>query len=496
MSSKQNITLHMEGINACESREYEQALKLFKRIAEPSAVIFFNMGCCYLKLNNFTEALKMFQQCVSKDKYLAIGYFQLAIAQTVCQDLPSAAVSFQGAIETLRGNPFIDYKQLNMTCKLYAAEINFNLGLVYLFSGDYNNAREMFHTAGGLPMDSSRHSRIPDAIDAVEAERWEYFGNDASSRLILLPENSFFRVSKAKMEGMQTSTKFIPEAKVVAAANEEYSFVGFVGAKKLQAGGNNSPTPSPVTTKRSNQVGPPPSKPPPRLGSSGASPSHSIPAPVPVKAPPARPVSPNRPPPPTAPPPNSVSKLTPPSRAPPVAQVRDMPPKKSPITNDGENVLNELKKNMDNVQLKASPITLKCEFKFNVGDKISYEDLIAEISQKLGQASSNLSTALLRKTMTLDLQEPQNKTGTAIKPDNSSSWQATLMKKRPADLALILKENDSKFPVPNRRPPSPKTRPYLPKTSPGYRPSRPAPTHSNYQRNTLHTEEDIYHDIS
>lgn len=42
----------------------------------------------------FVFLLQMFDECVAKDKYLALGHFQLAVAQTLCGDRQSAITSF------------------------------------------------------------------------------------------------------------------------------------------------------------------------------------------------------------------------------------------------------------------------------------------------------------------------------------------------------------------------------------------------------------------
>lgn len=438
MTSKQNIQLHLDGISACDSQDYESALEHFRKIT-PSAPILFNVGSCYLMLHRSTEAIRTFQECLSRDKYMAIGHFQLAVAQMLCEDYPSAIKSFQESMTSLRGNAFLDYKQLNLPCKLYASEVNFNLGLACLFTGDYESARYYIQSAGTSTTDNTRHAVISGALDAIQRDNWSYFGRTVSYKMIRLPEKAFYRVSKDKIEGLKSSTDFLGKAKVVSAVNDEYSFVGFVGARKLQQEAKSSTPPPARKIVGSANVGPPPSVPPPRR-------------------PPPTPKSPN----------NDSRTATSAPRSPryvpqtrqeafnPVAELQSKLDNKLSLEGRTTAPYKPMKK-VDYAE--NSSVLLRCEFDMELSSEASYEEALQKIEMKLKDAAADLSRKIKQKQFNLTIEEKS--------VSNSMEWRsawsgAAMMKK--SDMTLRLRENDVRT--------GSDTRSQSPQ---GYKPARPAP---------------------
>lgn len=264
MTSKRDIRLHLDAIAACDAKDYATALTHFQKISDPTAPIIFNIGSCYLLLTEIKNAVDTLRECLSRDKYMAVGHFQCGIAECLQGDYSAAIQSFKESLKPLRGNSYIDYKQLNMPCKLHACEISYNHAIVSIIRKDYEEARnQMLLAANGSLTDASRRSFIADGVRAVCANNWEYFGANPIARLLRLPDKAFYKVSKDKAEGLTASKDFMPKAKVVAAASAEHNFTGFVGARNLPQSGDSG-----AHTRRKVGgfvVGPPPSVPPPRL---------------------------------------------------------------------------------------------------------------------------------------------------------------------------------------------------------------------------------------
>uniref|UniRef100_F6YJG1 Uncharacterized protein n=1 Tax=Ciona intestinalis TaxID=7719 RepID=F6YJG1_CIOIN len=234
MASKHAALLQQEGVEASEENDWFKALSIFQQVPNPSSVIWFNIGCCHLQIQQYLKAENAFSQSIAKDKYLVAGYFQLAVSQTHLGNYAEAIDNFSSALSSLRGNPFIDYKQLNMLCKISACDIRLNLALLHIFSGDVPKAREILNEAMSMPHDEDKMKNCKSALDALVNENWVYFGESALERLVRLSSSCLFRPSKTKMEGLKSGTKFMNTATVVSATNDEYSFVGFVGPKKMQ----------------------------------------------------------------------------------------------------------------------------------------------------------------------------------------------------------------------------------------------------------------------
>ena len=256
-----------------------------------SAAVCFNIGNCHMHLQNHEDAVAAYEECLTKDKYFAIAYFQLGCALTHMKKLASAIEKFEACIEALRGNPHIDYRQLGMKHKFYACEAKLNLALVHLFNGSVQDAQICLEEAVTLPRDENKHFFINSALDALSVENWDYFDDSPLHRFVHLPSSCLFYPSKAKMDGLKTKSKFMESAQVVSATDDTYSFVGFVGPRKLQRGrqgdGNVSPSP-----KNSGVPPPLPTVAPPRQFSNSPVRLSPISQPTPVHLPiPSKPPS-------------------------------------------------------------------------------------------------------------------------------------------------------------------------------------------------------------
>ena len=257
MAGKQNILLHLDAIDSCNQNDWLKAIAIFQQIETPSAAIHYNIGMCFLQLKQFQNAEEAFVACVNQDKYLAIGYFQLAVTQTYMENHPKAINNFLSCLEAMRGNAFIHYKQLNLACKICASEVRFNLALLYLFCGDLNNAMNQLKQAAEI--ESNNNHFVHTALHNVIDENWNYFGQTSSEKMVTT-SSALFHPSKALLDGIKSDANFRKSAKLVSATNEDYSFVEFVGPVKLQRERENlanaPPLPSTLPPRNSTETSP------------------------------------------------------------------------------------------------------------------------------------------------------------------------------------------------------------------------------------------------
>ncbi|GAB1286042.1 NADPH oxidase activator 1 [Apodemus speciosus] len=91
-------------------------------VREPLAKMYFNMGCVHLMAGDPEAALRAFNQAVTKDTCMAVGFLQRGVANFQLQRLQEAEADFQLALAQLRGSAVIDYTQLGLDFKLQAWE--------------------------------------------------------------------------------------------------------------------------------------------------------------------------------------------------------------------------------------------------------------------------------------------------------------------------------------------------------------------------------------
>ncbi|XP_032334915.1 NADPH oxidase activator 1 isoform X2 [Camelus ferus] len=111
-----------QGAQAVERGDWDCALRLFSGIPEPPARLCFNVGCVHLLAGDPEAALQAFDQAVTKDTCMAVGFFQRGVANFQLERFWEALSDFQLALAQLRDNATIDYTQLGLRFKLQAWE--------------------------------------------------------------------------------------------------------------------------------------------------------------------------------------------------------------------------------------------------------------------------------------------------------------------------------------------------------------------------------------
>ncbi|XP_045418750.1 NADPH oxidase activator 1 isoform X4 [Lemur catta] len=115
------------GAQAVERGDWDGALLLFSRVPAPPARMCFNVGCVHLLAGDTDAALRAFDQAVTQDACMAVGFFQRGVANFQLERFQEALSDFRQALAQLRDNAAIDYTQLGLRFKLQAWEVLYNV---------------------------------------------------------------------------------------------------------------------------------------------------------------------------------------------------------------------------------------------------------------------------------------------------------------------------------------------------------------------------------
>ncbi|XP_036710642.1 NADPH oxidase activator 1 isoform X1 [Balaenoptera musculus] len=139
------------GAQAVARGDWDCALRLFSSVPEPPARMSFNVGCVHLLAGDPEAALRAFDQAVTKDACMAVGFFQRGVANFQLERRDSAIIpilptwkpragleewfrealsDFQRTLAQLRDNAAIDYTQLGLRFKLQSWEVLFSVAAV------------------------------------------------------------------------------------------------------------------------------------------------------------------------------------------------------------------------------------------------------------------------------------------------------------------------------------------------------------------------------
>ncbi|XP_048368019.1 NADPH oxidase activator 1 isoform X2 [Sphaerodactylus townsendi] len=211
MAYRDLVTNWHKGILALEEGNWASALKIFQSIETPSSKTEFNIGRIHLLRGDLAEALEAFDQAISKDNCLAVGYYQRGYVCLRLERYEEALDNCRLALAHLRNNSFIDYKQLGLKFVLYAWEVLYNTAAVYCQLGKWQDAeRTLEEVCAWIPRNQTVH--LSAALEQVQ------------DRLFLqprsLPEGEFFRPRKEDVEELEAKD-FLGRPKVISSAFEE-----------------------------------------------------------------------------------------------------------------------------------------------------------------------------------------------------------------------------------------------------------------------------------
>jgi len=232
MSSKEDLLDWNDGVKSYDAGEYEKAVTFFDKITSSvGARIHFNLGMCYGAMGSAQDAIQCFTNAVRADKFLAVAYFMRGFFQIQLRGYGKALQDYDNAVNYMRGNALIDYKQLGMDFKLYYAEVMYNRGMVQHLMGRTEQAAQDLVMASQAKME-----RDHEIIDQVLASR-RFEGP------FTCPKNALYRPPEQKLKNAQ-KVDYIKRdgARLVAATDSQDNYIGFKDAqiRKEVIGGQQS----------------------------------------------------------------------------------------------------------------------------------------------------------------------------------------------------------------------------------------------------------------
>ncbi|XP_072816691.1 NADPH oxidase activator 1 isoform X4 [Vicugna pacos] len=195
-----------QGAQAVERGDWDCALRLFSGIPEPPARLCFNVGCVHLLAGDPEAALQAFDQAVTKDACMAVGFFQRGVANFQLERFWEALSDFQLALAQLRDNATIDYTQLGLRFKLQAWEVRFNMAAAQCQLGLWAEATRSLEKAISQGPDGARDD-LDVALGQVQKQ--------APLQPRQVPGGEVFRPHRRHLEHLEP-VDFLGKAKVVA----------------------------------------------------------------------------------------------------------------------------------------------------------------------------------------------------------------------------------------------------------------------------------------
>ncbi|XP_030664864.1 NADPH oxidase activator 1-like [Nomascus leucogenys] len=199
------------GAQAVDRGDWARALHLFSGIPAPPARLCFNVGCVHLLAGDAEAALRAFDQAVTKDTCMAVGFFQRGVANFQLARFQEALSDFWLALAQLRGHAAINYTQLGLRFKLQAWEVLYNVASAQCQLGLWTEAAGSLREAMSKWPEGSLNG-LDSALDQVQRRR--------SLPPRQVPRGEVFRPHRWHLEHLEPMD-FLGKAKVVASANPD-----------------------------------------------------------------------------------------------------------------------------------------------------------------------------------------------------------------------------------------------------------------------------------
>ncbi|XP_040488218.1 NADPH oxidase activator 1 isoform X4 [Ursus maritimus] len=207
------------GVQAVARGDWGCALRLFSGDPEPPARMCFNVGCVHLLAGDPEAALRVsqgpdspapraFDQAVTKDTCMAVGFFQRGVANFQLERFQEALSDFRLALAQLRENSTIDYTQLGLRFKLKAWEVLFNVGAAQSRLGLWAEATRSLEEALSKGPEGARDD-LHAALDQLQKQ--------APLQPRQVPRGEVFRPHRRHLEHLEP-VDFLGKAKVVSPA--------------------------------------------------------------------------------------------------------------------------------------------------------------------------------------------------------------------------------------------------------------------------------------
>lgn len=223
MSLKAELETWAAALKAYDEQDFEKALELFSAIADSSKILT-NMGLIYATMGEHKLAIEKFQEATRLDQYLAIAYFQWGVSNFLLNNFQRAYDNFDDALHHLRGNQDINYEQLGLKFRLYAAEVVFNKGICQIYRGRVQDGLDTMDIASQIKV-TEEHAVIDEAI----RDRGDGY------TVFSVPVGVIYRPSEKKLKNVVTKD-YLGKAKLVAASDPSDIYTEFSGAARLRDG--------------------------------------------------------------------------------------------------------------------------------------------------------------------------------------------------------------------------------------------------------------------
>nr|XP_045017179.1 NADPH oxidase activator 1 [Jaculus jaculus] len=230
------------GVQAVARGDWGCALRLFD-VPEPPARMCFNVGCVHLLAGDPEAALRAFDQAVTKDPCMAVGFLQRGVANFQLGRFLEALSDFQLALVQLRGNAAIDYNQLGLHFRLQAWEVLYNVASAQCQTGLWMEAANTLAEAI-----SKWPEGAPDILDtALDQVR-----KQVPLQLRQVPRGEVFRPHRRHLKHLEPMD-FLGKAKVVASTipDDQQSVWPQQRSQVEQDGHQDPPSTGPLASKGS-----------------------------------------------------------------------------------------------------------------------------------------------------------------------------------------------------------------------------------------------------
>lgn len=221
MSTADDISLWYDAIQLYEAGLVEEALDIFMNKVKQNAKMIINAGCCYLRKNDLKTAADIFERAVTQDKHMALGYYYLGLTHFFLKNNKVALEAFEKTFDLLRGNRFVDYRQLGYNYQLYACEVLTNIAAACTRLSEFDKAKDILKQASGMKTEK-KHEMITEII--------QNFENGKLFKPFVPPQSELFRPSKAAVANIQKKN-YLGTAKVISTDSEKDCYACFSGIK-------------------------------------------------------------------------------------------------------------------------------------------------------------------------------------------------------------------------------------------------------------------------
>jgi len=232
LTSPEDIQAWFEAVQLYDAGKIEESIEKFYEVSLQNSRILFNLGCCFLTLNDTKLASRKYTLAVDNDQHLAVGFFMRGLTSYLHQDYKASMQHFEQAKVLLRGNKYLDYKQLGLNFQLYECEILSNQAVMTYHLGDIDLAKEYLLKAVSSKAEK-KHEKITEMLHLIQSGEPIVPFNP--------PQSQIFRPPKSYVNNLKKKD-YLGKSKVLSTENEEI-YACFSGIKKDIINNNNKPVP-------------------------------------------------------------------------------------------------------------------------------------------------------------------------------------------------------------------------------------------------------------